>query len=786
MRTLDRKVLRDLGLLWSQALTIALVVASGIGGFVATQSAVRSLAQARDDFYARAGFADVFAAVRRAPLAAGRQLAQIPGVAQVQLTVEAGARLTVPRSGDPVVGQLIGLDAAQASRINRVSLRQGRWPQPGTGERLEAVISEGFALAHGLQAGDGLLALVQGRQLRLQVTGIALSPEYVFGGLMGMPDRRAFGVVWMDQEALAAVTDMRGAFNRLAIQLASGARPAAVMDAVTRELARYGGTPAHGRDEQASHAMLDNEIAEQRVMGTVLPAIFMGVAGFLMHMVIARLVATQREQVATLKALGYTSAALATHYLMLVAPMVLGGWLAGLALGSWMGHGLTALYADFFRFPDFRFAVAGDLALLALGLVMLTAMAGTLAAVGATLRLSPAQAMQPPAPGRYRRALLERLPGLHPSPALRMILRNMARRPWRTAATIGGIACAVAIVIMGHFFRDAVEAIVDTQFNLALRGDVTVWTRDPVPAGAQRELERLPGVLQVEPARRAVVRFVRGTRSEKGSIDGRPGWPSLQRLIDAQGRQVPMGTHGLVMTDRLARKLGVVPGDRVTVEIREGRRAVHDVVLERTVSDMFGLNAYMDREALNRLLGDDDVATSFTLAVRQDAIASLLRITQGLPQVAGAFSKATLLRNMQEVTARNVLIMSSVLTAFALVIAVGVVYNNARIALAERSWELASLRVLGLSRSEVSGQLLGELGLSLLLALPTGMALGWGLTHAVVGLVQSDQLLFPVVIRPPTYAGAALAVTAAGLASALLVRRRIDRLDLVAVLKTRE
>lgn len=786
MRALHRKVLRDLRLLWSQALTIALVVGSGIGGFIAMLSAVGSLAQARDDFYATGAFADIFASVRRAPLSVGAQLAQIPGVADVQLTVEAAARLTLAQSTDPVVGQLIGLDLSQPHRLNRVSLRLGRWPQAGAGEALEVVLSEGFALAHGLRPGDGLQALVNGRQLRLQVTGIALSPEYIFGGLLGMPDRRAFGVVWMDQDELAAATDLRGAFNRVAIKLAARASPAAVMHAVSRQLARYGGTPAHGRDEQASHAMLQNEITEQRVMGTVLPAIFLAVAGFLMHMVTARLVATQREQVAALKALGYTDGAIAGHYLALVAPMVLGGYAIGLGLGAWMGHGLTALYAEFFRFPGFRYALATDLALLALVLVALTAVAGTLTAIGATLRLSPAQAMQPPAPGRYRRAWLEHLPGLRPTPALRMVLRQLSRRPWRAAATIAGIACSVAIVIMGNFFRDAVDAIVDAQFNLSLRGDLTVWTADPVPVQAARELARLPGVLQVEPARQVAVRFVHGTRSEKGRIDGRPAVPELQRLIDQDGRQVPMGTHGLVMTDRLARKLGLQPGDPVTVEIREGRREVREVVLERTVSDMFGLNAYMEREALNRLLGDGDVATSFALAVRRDRIDAVLRATQALPRVAGAFSKSTMLRNMREITARNVLIMSSILTAFAVVIAVGVVYNNARIALAERSWELASLRVLGLSRAEVSWLLLGELGLSLLAALPLGMALGWGLTHGIVGLIQSDQLLFPVVIRPPTYAWAALAVVAAGLGSAGVVRRRIDRLDLVAVLKTRE
>lgn len=787
MQALDRKVLRDLRLLWSQALTIALVVASGIGGFLATLSAVDSLAAARDSFYTTGRFAEVFASVKRAPDTLAARLRELPGVVDVQTTVEAAARVSVPGSTDPVIGQLIGLDAHRPQRLNRVLLRAGQWPQPGSrGGELQALISESFAHAHKLRPGSTVTALVNGKRRTLRITGIALSPEYIFAGMMGVPDMRAYGVFWVDKDELAAAADMAGAFNKVAIKLAPGASEPAVIDAVTRRLASLGGAPAHGRDEQPSHAMLNNEIKEQRVLGTVLPAIFLAVAGFLLHVVTARLVATQREQVAALKALGYRNRTIALHYLKLVSPMVGGGYLLGLVLGSWLGEGITHLYADFFRFPSFEHRIPVALALTGLGIVAVTAVLGTLTAIGTTVRLSPAEAMRPPSPGRYRRALLERVPRLRLAPALRMILRNVERRPLRAAVTVGGIAAAVSIVIMGNFFRDAIEAIIDAQFNVAMRSDVTVWTTEPVAGTAARELARLPGVLQVEPGRRVAVRFVNGARSEKGSIDGHAQAAVLQRVVDVDGRTVPAGTHGLLMTDRLAGKLGLQPGDTVTVEVREGKREVRQVVLERTVRDMMGMNAFMRRDDLNALLGDGDLANAFHMAVQRDALVGVLDATQEFPRVAGAFSKSTMLRNMQEISARNILIMSSILTAFAVVIAVGVVYNNARIALAERSWELASLRVLGFTRAEVSLLLLGELALGIAIALPLGMAMGWSLTHAVVTLMRSDQFLFPVVIQPRTYAWASIAVVAAGVASALVVRRRIDRLDMVAALKTRE
>ncbi|WP_048439360.1 FtsX-like permease family protein [Caenimonas sp. SL110] len=787
MKALDRKVLRDLRLLWSQALTIALVVASGIGGFLAMLSAVDSLAHARDSFYAQGHFADVFASVRRAPDSMAQRLAELPGVVDVQTTVESMARVSVPGSTDPVIGQLIGLDTLRPQRLNLVLLRSGRLPEGGSrGGELETLVTESFAQAHKLRPGATVTALVNGKRRTLRITGTALSPEFIFGGQMGVPDLRSFGVFWLDKAELAAATDMTGAFTRVALKLAPGASQPAVIDAVTRQLASLGGSQAHGRDEQASHAMLDNEIKEQRVLGTVLPAIFLAVAGFLLHVVTARLVATQREQVAALKALGYDNTAIAMHYLKLVTPMVLGGYLLGVALGNWLGTGMTHLYADFFHFPSFEHSIPLTLALIALLIVGLTAVLGTLTAIAATVRLSPAEAMRPPSPGNYRRALLERVPRLPVGPALRMILRNIERRPLRAAVTTGGIAAAVAVVVMGNFFRDAMDAIVHTQFNVAMRGDLIVWATDAVDASAARELARLPGVTQVETGRRIAVRFIKGSRSENSVVDGQAAVPVLQRVVDVDSQIALAGTHGVLMTDRLADKLRVKPGDTVTMQVRDGKRQEREVVIERTVRDMMGLNAFMERDALNRLLGDGDLANNFSLRVEKDSLPRVLEATQQLPRIAGAFSKSTLLRNMQEVTARNILIMSSILTAFAVVIAVGVVYNNARIALAERTWELASLRVLGFTKAEVSMLLLGELALGIAIALPLGMLLGWSLTHTVVALMRSDQFLFPVVIQARTYAWAAIAVVTAGVASALVVRRRINGLDMVAALKTRE
>ncbi len=787
MKALDRKLLRDLRLMWSQVLTIALVVASGVAGFITCFSAYDALSWSRDLYYADARFADVFATLKRAPLALEPQLQTIPGAAHVETSLTQIVPITLADVADPVIGRLIGLAVHAPQRLNKLHLRSGRMVEAHRNGAIETLVSEGFALARKLKPGDRLSALINGKREQLLIVGIALSPEYIFAGLGGSPDQRGFGVFWLDRRVLAAAYNMEGAFNQVAVRLAPGASEGPVIDGLDRLLAPYGGISASGRDRQMSHMILNSEIKEQRVLGTVLPSIFLLVAGFLLNVVLSRQIATQREQVAALKAIGYDNWVIGLHYLKLVLIIVALGVVLGLILGAVLGHWFVGIYADVFRFPELRYRVKPELILAAIGVALLAAVMATLHAVRATVRLAPAEAMRPPAPGIYRPMLIERL-GLRRwfSPGLRMILRTMERRPLRTGLTIFGIALAMAIVITGLFWRDAIAVLMDTQFRQVLRGDVSIALLEATPARIAHEVARLPHVTAVEVARSAPVRLRHANHSWHGSVQGKTALPELHRIVDMHQQLYAPPQSGLLLTDRLAERLEIRAGDTVRVEFLDGRREVIDLTVSGVVQEMMGMNAYIERSALNRLLREGDLVNQVTVAVERGHEPELLNRIKELPRVAVAFSKAVMTRNLEEVTARNVLVFSGILTAFATVIAIGVVYNNARISLAERAWELASLRVLGFTRGEVSAFLLGELAIEIALALPLGMLLGYLLGSTIVSLIKTDEFYFPFAIRPATFAFAALSVLAAGAVSALIVRRRVDALDLVGVLKTRE
>lgn len=786
MRMLDRKLIRDLAHMKSQALTIALVVAAGIGGFIAMLTTYDSLQSSRQAYYDEARFAHVFADLKRAPNSLEQQMALLPGVADVETTVVFDVTLDLEGVVEPVIGRMIGLANEGRSRINRLSLQSGRLIEGE--EPNEVLVSEGFAKARGLNPGDRLAAILNGRREELQVVGVVLSPEYVYASRGGsLPDDRGFGVFWMDRSGLSTAFNMEGAFNHAVFRLTPGAREPAVINAIDRLLEPYGGLGAYGREDQISHRMLDQEMNQQRVMGTVFPIIFLGVAAFLLNVVLTRQISTQREQIAALKALGYDNPTIAWHYLKLVSAIVLIGIPVGFLIGAWLGHYMTAMYTIFFHFPELAYRIRPWIPLAAVGISLAAAVGAALNAVRRVVILAPAEAMRPPAPAKYRRMLLERLGWEHLlSPQARMVVRTLERRPIRTALTSFGIALSVAIIVSGTFWRDALDYLLFVQFNAAHREDANVVFSEPLTTDVQYKVERLPGVLYTETSRHAPVRLRAGPHSYRTAISGLPQGAILRRLLDADLRTVPLPSDGILLTDRLARRLEVRPGGWLWVEFLEGKRTRREVLVAGVVNDLIGMSGYMELGALNRFMGEGDLISATAVSIDPSQADAFYASLKEIPLVATVATKETALKTFREESARNILFFTAIVTLFAAAIAVGVVYNSARIALSERAWELASLRVLGFTRGEVSVFLLGELVVEVVLAVPLGLWLGYLLGLGMINLADQEMFSIPVVIAPRTYAYAAIAILLAGAVSALLVRRRVDRLDLVAVLKIRE
>lgn len=785
MTALHHKLLRDLRALRGQVVAIALVMVGGIGMMVMALSNYQALSDTRALFYGEFRFAEVFAQVERAPLALVDEVRAIAGVRAVEARAVASANLELDGFDEPINAQLVSLSGPDDPGLNALFLRQGRLPQTDQ----EVVVSEAFAQAHGLGPDDRLVAVLNGRRQTLSIAGIGLSPEFVYQIRPGdvFPDFERFAVLWMPREPLALAFDLDGAFNDLALTLTRDAREREVIDALDALLSPYGGIGAYGRDLQQSHRFLDEELKQLAIMTRLFTVIFLSVAAFLLNVVIGRLVGAQREQIAVLKAFGYSRWEVSRHFAQLVLLMVSVGVLPGLAVGAWMGHGLAGVYMAFYRFPYLEWSLSPMMVSLAAGFAVLAGALGTVGALRRVFAMSPAEAMRPEAPPTFRRSLGERLGlGRLMGPAGRMIVRNLERRPARSLLSVIGIGMACGILVMSRFQSGAIEEMVDVQFGFAQRDDLSVGFVEPTSYRAALELAALPGVDRVEPHRSVAVRLRNSHREYRTALQGLIPDADLKRVLDHDLQPASLPGDGLLLTDYLADMLAVGPGHSVQVEFLEGHRRTLAVPVVGVVEEYLGVGAYASLATVNRLLDEGSAISGASLSIDAASRPDVLAALRQRPRVAAVVDRAAMVRSFRDTMAESILVFTLVATLMAASIAVGVIYNAARITLAERGRELASLRVLGYTRAEVRRLLLGELGTLTVLALPPGFALGYGMCALLAWGFQSDLYRIPLALTPQGFAFAALVVLAAALGSGLLVRRRLDRLDMIAVLKTRE
>jgi putative ABC transport system permease protein len=787
LSALDRKLLRDLWQMRGQALAISVVIGAGIALFVLMLSTFDSLQLTQRVYYDRYRFAEVFASAKRAPLTLREQIAAIPGVARVETRVVVDVTLDVPGLTEPAVGRLISIPDRKRPMLCDLFFREGRYIEAGRPD--EVVASETFARAHLLGPGDTIGAVINGRRRDIRIVGLALSPEYVYGIRGGelIPDESRFGVFWMEGRALAAAFNMEGAFNNVVLTLTHDASEPEVCARLDHLLAPYGGIGAIPRALQPSHWYLQNELNQLEGMGTVIPVVFLGVAAFLLNVVLSRIITIEREQIAAMKAMGYGNRALAWHYTKWGLTVAAAGSALGIAAGAWLGSAMTRMYTAFFHFPVLQYRLTGQVVVEAVAAALAAAILGALGAVGRAVRLPPAEAMRPEPPASYTVSIIERtgLRRLFSQPA-RIIFRNLQRRPVRAALSVTGIALGGALLIVGAFSYDALDVMLDTIFNVSQRFDVAVTFVEPRSAQAHDDLERLPGVIDVEPFRSVPARLSFGHRSRQAAIQGVAADARLSRIVDGSARPVVPPPDGLVLSSILADVLGVRQGDPVTVEVLEGTRPVRQIPVVRVVDEFLGTSAYMELDALRRLMHEGATMSGAYLSVDPAAAPALYRRLKATPVVAGVMLKRATIDSFNKTLSETMGTVRVINVLFAAIIAFGVVYNSTRISLSERSRELATLRVIGFTRAEISYILLGEVAMITLVAVPLGLVLGYGLSGVTARALATELFRIPLVVAPKTYAFSAVTIVVATVVSALIVRHRLDHLDLVAVLKQRE
>ncbi|WP_299920763.1 FtsX-like permease family protein [uncultured Pelagimonas sp.] len=786
MQALDIKLLRDFRRLWLQGAAIALVLAAGVAVILMSVGMSRALNDTRTAYYDQNRFAHVFASARRAPESLLSELRAIPGVAEIEAQVRNYAVLDIPGRAKPATGLLISRPEDGMPRLNVPLLRSGRWPLAAG----EVVVNEPFATANGFELGDPFSVNLSGRKQVLTITGTALSPEFIYtigpGALI--PQNETFGILWLPAEVMDAAFGMTGAFNTVALTVLPRVSVEPIKDQVKLLLDPYGATTPLGRDLQQSNAFLDAEITQLEVLAYVLPPVFLGITVFLVNMVMGRIVQLERSEIGLLKAVGYTDYEICLHYLMLAGLIALIGVGVGWIAGTWLAHSMAQIYAKYYDFPFLVFGVPWSVYAWSAVLGLAATSVGALRSALGAARLAPAVAMSPPAPPRYKRNLMDRIVAyLRLSQPSRMILRSLMRWPLRASMTMFGMSLAVSVLVASNFFPDSMDEIIDTGFYQSNRQDVLLLFDPDVPLAAMEEVARLPDVLQVEPQQYQPVTLSRGSHEKQVSLSSMPNGADLARIVDGDGNIITPDPFGVLLSDRLAKSLRAEVGDMVQVRFESGRREVFDLPVSGVITQYFGLAAYVDLNALNRLLRQSDRATSINVTLANpDAADEFETRIKDFPRLVGTINMTENRKSFLETLSSNILVMTTVYAILGTIITVGVAYNATRVQLSERARELASLRILGFSQGEVAYILAGEVLLLALIAQPVGWMIGALIARAMTEGFSSDLYSMPLVLTGATYAKASLIVLAAAAGSVALVALRLTRLDLISVMKTRE
>ncbi len=787
MKALDLKLIRDIGKMKGQMLAVGLVMACGLAMMIMARSLILSLEVTRAEYYERHRFADVFCDLKRAPNAMRDRLAAIPGVAAVETRVKGSLRMDLPGLAEPADGTILSIPEDRPMRLNTLFLRTGRFPEAGKAH--EVIMSEAFAKAHGFRPGDTVEVILRGGKERLQVVGIALSPEYVFEARPGqaLPDNKRFGVFWMNERDLATAYDLDGAFNNVVVDVAPGEDAAPVMAELDRLLEPYGGLVAYDRRDHASAKQLDDEIAMLNGMSVAFPVVFLSIATFMTSAVLARVIRLQREQIAQLKAFGYSSGQVGLHYLKFAFVIVAIGLLAGGVAGVWLGANVVELYHKFFQFPSLTFHPDFSAIGIAFAVSSAASFLGVLGAVRQAVKLPPAEAMRPEPPAEFKPSVLERL-GVRKlfGPSMRMALRNLERKPWQAFFTSLGLALAVGIPIVPGAMRDGIHFLLDFQWTLAQRQDVTVSLIEPTSASGFGDLKHLPGVIHAEPFRSVPARLRHDNHSHRLAVTGVPPGTLLNRALDEHGRPLPVPPDGLLISEKLAEMLGVKPGDALVMEVQEGRRPHRTVPVHGLITDYSGLQAYMDIGALRRLMQEGETVNGAHLSVDRSRWTEFLDAVKEVPRIAGVNITSALKESFRKTTAESINLIQGIYFMFSIIVAFGVVYNSARISLSERGRDLATLRVVGFTNREVAGVMIGELVMLTLAAIPAGLWIGGWLANLIVQSASTETVRLPLILTHQTYATAVLIVLLSAGVSFTVVSRRIRNLDLLEVLKARE
>lgn len=790
MRVLTKKILRTVRRNVGQTLAVAAVIMCGTATLIAFTTAHRNLLLSKDTYYAANQFADFEIMLERAPDSVLFKLEEIDGVREVRGRIVEEAKLDLGSGREARTGRIVSMPARRGPVLNNVVVSEGRYFDPSATN--EVILSSAFADANELRLGETIQVTVDGRQHALRIVGFGQSPEYIYiirsiQDMIPAPER--FGILWVPEEFAEGALAMQSAANNIVGTVDNPAELDRILDQAETVLETYGVFAKIKSEDQVSNRFISDEIRGLESTTRVIPPVFLGIAALVIAILMNRMVRNERTQIGLLKAYGHSNLAVAMHYIQYAAILGVIGSIAGGLLGQWAADQMMGMYGQFYEFPELRNRFYTDVFLRGSAIAVFFAVAGSWLAARRASRIQPAESMRPEAPRTARHSWLERSPRVWSmlSFTSKMIARNVSRHPFRAALNAFAVMISCGLLIIGFFMLDGMDYLMRFQFEISQRQDARVNFIVERGQDAVREVARYEHVREAEPQLQYPFEMRNGWYKKDVVIIGLPQGGRLQRLIDSNENEVAVPETGLVLSERLAYDLGAQIGDSITIKPLYGKVDVERAVpVKKIVQQYFGASAYMSLDALSDVLDEEMAVNAVLVRMDRGTERTLTERVRDVPGVATVEIRRDAHENLKETLGQQMAVSSVTTILFAGIIAFSVIYNVTTVSLAERERELASLRILGFSRQEVGRVLYRENFMTGAIGLALGVPFGMLACRGLIEAFNTELYRLPFYIDTSTiFVAIGLTISFIVFAN-LAVRRKLVRLDLVEVLKSRE
>jgi len=780
MKRLNLRLLRLIKNSKGQFIAITALVIVGLTIYTALSTAIVNMEDTLNYYYDETNFADIFVQFSKIPETALDKVNKINGVKDVEGRIVFDIQMKVDNGDEKVKSRIISIP--DNSIVNKLFIVDGNKIEA---KNKDAIVIEQFANARNIRINDTIQPYIEGRVFDLRVSGISASPEYVYlmeneQSLLPMPDK--FGVIYVSEDFARQNFGFKDSYNEVSITVKDKDHIDKIITQIEKELDQYGIKRIYSREEQLSNRMVSEEIKGVKQTSSTVPVIFLGVAAVIIAAMLSRMVRNDRMSIGVLKALGYNNMNILMHYTKFSILIGFIGSVFGLIFGTILSGNIAKLYIQFFNIPMLKFNFYYEYMIIAIVLSIVFCTFAGIWGARRVIKILPAESMRPEPPKQGGRAFIDRIDILwkHLSFSWKMVLRNIFRNKKRFVFITFGIAMTFAISLIPSMMNSAMNDIFEGHYSDFQKMDYNINFSTPLNINAVNEIKHIVDTDRIEPKIEFPFELIYGNNKLVANIIGVKSNTEFYGFKNLKGQSINLPNDGIVLSEGLARFIGVEKGDKVKIKTFIPNKDDIYVEVKDIIKQSLGTNGYMEISYMGNILLDKSLITGVYIN-SSDNIKGELENIKGIASIQSLADMRSIFEQFMGLMIGSI----SVMIVFAGILGFAIVYNSTIMNIAERRLEFSSLRVMGFSKKEIFKIITKENSVMTILGIILGIPLGQSMISSLESTFSTE--IYTIEMNPTlsSYIITAILTIIFVIIAQLATYKKINSLDFIEALKNR-